>query len=123
MIRMNFNSYVSLAILFIIPVLFCFVLFCSVLFCFVFEHETVYTTQVLAVFDFYYRVQACNLTECENIQNSRTLPFDFSLMIFVSAHVVITSITAPGMFTNLCLVLLLLSADSLVPKFHLQLKN
>ena len=123
MIRMNFNSYISLAILFIIPVLFCFVLFCSVLFCFVFEHETVYTIQVLAVFDFYYRVQACNLTECENIQNSRTLPFDFSLMIFVSAHVVITSITAPGMFTNLCLVLLLLSADSLVPKFHLQLKN
>ena len=26
-----------------------------VLFCFVFEHETIYTTRVLAVFDFYYR--------------------------------------------------------------------
>ena len=45
MIRMNFNSYTSLATLFIIPVLFCFG----------FEYETVYTTQVLAVFDFYYR--------------------------------------------------------------------
>ena len=33
------------AIFFIIPVLFCFV----------FEHETIYTTRVLAVFDFYYR--------------------------------------------------------------------
>ena len=26
-----------------------------VLFCFFFEHETIYTTRVLAVFDFYYR--------------------------------------------------------------------
>ena len=26
-----------------------------VLFCFVFEHESIYTTRVLAVFDFYYR--------------------------------------------------------------------
>ena len=33
------------------------------------------------------------------------------------------SITAPGMFTNLCLVLLLLFADSPVPKFHFQLKK
>ena len=35
----------------------------------------------------------------------------------------ITSITAPGMFKNLCLVLLLLFADSPVPKFHFQLKK
>ena len=55
-----FNSYASLAILFII----------LVLFCFVFEHETIYTALVLAVFDFYYRTYACNLTECENLQNS-----------------------------------------------------
>ena len=45
MIRMNFNSYASLVIFFIIPVLFCFV----------FEHKTLYDTRVLAVFDFYYR--------------------------------------------------------------------
>ena len=32
-------------------------------------------------------------------------------------------ITAPGMFTNLCLVLLLLFADSPVPKFHFQIKK
>ena len=45
MISMNFNSYASLAIFFIIPVLFRFV----------FDHETFHTIQVLAVFDFYYR--------------------------------------------------------------------
>ena len=42
LISMKFNSFASLAIFFIIPVLFCFV----------FEHETKYTTRVLAVFDF-----------------------------------------------------------------------
>ena len=102
-----FNSYASLAILFII----------LVLFCFVFEHETIYTALVLAVFDFYYRTYACNLTECENLQNSD------SLRIFVSAHVIITSITAPGMFKKLCLVLLMLFADLTVPKFHFQKKK
>ena len=45
MISMNFNNYASLVIFFII----------SVLFCFVFEHWTLYTIRVLAVFDFYYR--------------------------------------------------------------------
>ena len=40
----NFNNYATLAILFIV----------SVLFCSVFDHETLYTKQVLAVFDFYY---------------------------------------------------------------------
>ena len=35
----------------------------------------------------------------------------------------ITSITAPGMFTNLCSVLLFLFADLPVPKFHFQLKK
>ena len=45
MISMNFNSYSSLVIFFIIPVLFCFV----------FDQETLHTIRVLAVFDFYYR--------------------------------------------------------------------
>ena len=45
MISMNFNSYALLVIFFII----------SVLFRFVFEHKTLYTTRVLAVFDIYYR--------------------------------------------------------------------
>ena len=42
MMRMNFNSYASLVIFFII----------SVLFCFVFEHWTLYIIRVIAVFDF-----------------------------------------------------------------------
>ena len=45
MICMNFNSSASMVIFFIIPVFFCFV----------FEHETLYTVRVLAVFHFYYR--------------------------------------------------------------------
>ena len=53
MIIMNFNSYVSLAILFIVTFFnsFCFVL----LFFPFFLHETIYTRQMLAVFHFYYR--------------------------------------------------------------------
>ena len=54
----------------------------------------------------------------ENPQNSDS-PFRFLLEHFLSAHV----ITAPSMFTNLCLVLLLLFADSPVPKFFFQLKR
>ena len=54
---------------------------------------------------------------------TRTVHFIFSLRIFVSAHVIITSITAPGMFTYLYLVPLLPFADSLVPKFHFQFKE
>ena len=41
MISINFETYSSLAIFFII--------------CFVFEHKTIYTTRVLPVFNFYYR--------------------------------------------------------------------
>ena len=52
---------------------------------------------------------------------TRTVHFTFSLRIFVSAHVVITQITAPSMFANLCWVLLSLLAGSLIPKFHFQL--
>ena len=35
--------------------------------CFVFKHETLYTIQVLAVFDFSYRTYTCKLTERENL--------------------------------------------------------
>ena len=52
---------------------------------------------------------------------TRTVHFVFSLRVFVSAHVIITSIAAPGLFKSICLVLLLLLAGSLVPKFHFQL--
>ena len=57
------------------------------------------------------------------IFKTRNVSFDFPLRIFVPAHVLITEITAPGMFTNLCLVLLSLLAGSLVPKFHFQLSK
>ena len=71
------------------------------------EHETIeLTIQVLAVF--------------ENPQKL-DCPFVVSLRIFVIAPVKITSITALGMFTNLFLVLLLLLAGSLAPKFHFKL--
>ena len=63
---MNLNTYASLAIFFIIPALFCFV----------FERETIYTLQVWAVFDFYYRTQAGNITESGNLQSS-DCPFRF----------------------------------------------
>ena len=58
-----------------------------------------------------------------NIFKTLNVYFDFPLRIFVSAHVLITEITEPGMFTNLCLVLLSLLAGSLVPKFHFQLSK
>ena len=35
----------------------------------------------------------------------------------------LTENTAPGMFINLFVVLLLLAADSPIPKFHFQLKK
>ena len=66
MISMNFNTFASLAIFFIIPVFFCFGS----------EHETMYTIRVWAVFDFYYRTHAGNITESENLQNSNC-PFRF----------------------------------------------
>ena len=77
---------------------------------------------MLAVFDIYYRTKACNLTVCK-ILKIRTVHFVYSLMIFVSAHVIITPITAPSIFTNICLVLLLLIADLPVPKFPFQLER
>ena len=49
--------------------------------------------------------------------------FIFSLKIFVSANVIIMSITALCMFTNLFLVVLMLFADLPIPKFHFQLQK
>ena len=45
-----------------------------------------------------------------DVNYQRAIHFVFSLRMFVSAHVIITLIEAAGMFTNLCLVLLLLLA-------------
>ena len=72
---------------------------------------------MLAVFHFYHRTQACNLTGRENLQNS-DCPFRFLFeLVRLCSRYNKVLITAPGMFTNLCLVLLLLLAGSLVPKF------
>ena len=54
---------------------------------------------------------------------TQTVHFVYSSRIFVSAHVIKTSITALDMFTNLCLVLLSLFAALPVPQFHFQLKK
>ena len=52
----NFKSYASLVIFFTN----------SVFSSFNFEHKTLYTIPVLAVFHFYHHEKASNLTECEN---------------------------------------------------------
>ena len=86
-------------------------LFCSVLFCFR-TRSYIYYTSVSCVW--------CLLPSVKTFK-TRTVHFIFSLSLFVCARVVITSITALGMFTNLCLVLLWLLVGSLAPKFHFQL--
>ena len=43
---------------------------------------------------------------------------DTNKVTLVSAHIIVTSITALDIITNFCLVLLLLFAVSLVTKFH-----
>ena len=93
-------------------------LFC----CFVFEHETLYYTSVRCV---WLSLSYVSLQSNWSVKTfkTRTVHFVFSLRIFVSAHVIITSITAPSTFTHLCLVLLLLFTDSPVPKFHFQWKK
>ena len=110
MISTSFNSYASLAIFFILSVLFCFFFF--------FEHETIYTSRVLAVFDFYCRREACNLTGCENHQNSDSI--SFTLWGFSS---LLTLQYGAWHVYKLCLVLLLLFVDLPVPDFHFQLKK
>ena len=44
--------------------------------------------------------------------------YDTNKVTLVSAHVIVTSITVLDIITNICLVLLLLFAVSLVTKFH-----
>ena len=94
MISMSFNSYACLAIFFIIPVLFCFVLFCF------WTRKCVYCMSVSCVWLYLPYV---------SLQSNWEWKPSFRLLFedFVSDHVTITSIMAPGMFTNLCLVLLL----------------
>ena len=58
---------------------------CFFLFFFL-ENETLYTKQVLAVFDFYYRMQTLSVKTVK----TRTFYFVLSLRIFVSAHVTVT---------------------------------
>ena len=92
-------------------------LFCSVFF-FFFEHEIIYTTRVLAVFDFYCRTEACNLTGCENLQNSDSI--SFTLWGFSS---LLTLQYGAWHVYKRCLVLLLLFVDLPLPDFHFQLKK
>ena len=91
-------------------------------FVFFFEQEPIYTIRVVAVFYSYYRrpVSLQSNWEWKPSTLGMFISFPF-LKIFLSAHVIITEITAFGMFTNLCLVLLLVRADSLIPKFQFQL--
>ena len=111
MIYMNFNSYASLVVFFIIP---------AWLYS-IFEHETIHAIRVLSMFDFYYRKKAHNLTESENLLNS-DCPFRFLFEDFLlCSRFFNNSITALGTFPKLCLVLQLLLAGSLFPRFHFQL--
>ena len=97
MIRMNFNSdarlyFSSFPFLFLNPKLY-----------------ILNKSQLYLIF-----ITARKLAIKLNVKNfkTRTVHFVLSLRIFVSAHVTVTKITAPGIFANLC---------SLVPKFHFQL--
>ena len=93
---------------------------CFVLFCF-WTRNCIYYASVSCVW-FLIPCVSCHSTVSVKIFKPRTVHFVFSLRIFVFAHVLLAyNITALGMFTNLCLVLLSQFADSLVPKFHLQL--
>ena len=93
---------------------------CFVLFCF-WTRNCIYYVSVRCVW-FLIPCVSCHSTVSVKIFKPRTVHFVFSLRIFVFAHVLLAyNITALGMFTNLCLVLLSQFADSLVPKFHLQL--
>ena len=101
MISMNFETYSSLAIFFII----CFVLFLN--------------TKLYILNECY---QCLIFITVRNLQSkTRTVHFVFSFRIFVFTFVIIKKIVALGMFTNLCLVLLLRLAVSFAPKFHFQL--
>ena len=93
-------------------------MFCSVLF---FNMKLyIYYARVGCVWFLYCRY-AYNLTEHEYLEN---LGCQFCFLFeefFISVHIIITSITGLGMFTNLCLVLLVLLGSLLVANFHFQL--
>ena len=111
MIIMNFNSYASLAILFIVT----FLIHSALFFCsFLFFYTKLYIRDKCYLYFIFTAVSKLSVKTFK----TRTAHFVFSLRIFLSAQVVITSITALDMFKNFCLVLRLLFADSLVPKFH-----
>ena len=107
MIIMNFNSYASLARYF-------FNSFCFVLLFFPFFYTKLYIRDKCKLYFIFIAVSKLSVKTFK----TRTAHFVFSLRIFLSAQVVITSITALDMFKNFCLVLRLLFADSLVPKFN-----
>ena len=111
MIIMNFNSYASLAILFIVT----FLIHSALFFCsFLFFYTKLYIRDKCYLYFIFTAVSKLSVKTFK----TRTAHFVFSLRIFLSAQVVITSITALDMFKNFCLVLRLLFADSIVPKFH-----
>ena len=111
MIIMNFNSYASLAILFIVT----FLIHSALFFCsFLFFYTKLYIRDKCYLYFIFTAVSKLSVKTFK----TRTAHFVFSLRIFLSAQVIVTSITALDMFKNFCLVLLLLFADSLVPKFH-----
>ena len=85
-----FTSYANEDILFIIPVLI-WLFIIPVMFCFVFQHETIYTIPGLVVFEFYYRTEMTSLM-CKAWKplKTRIVHFAFSLVFFVSAHLIIS---------------------------------
>ena len=110
MIKMNFNSYASLAIFFII----------AVLFCFVFKYETVCTMREFSCV--WFLLSYLSLLSDRAWKPSKSdCPLVFSLRNFRLCLRIIRLITALDMFINICLLFLLLLAFSLVTKFHFQL--
>ena len=75
MIYMNFNSYASLVMFFMIPAWFYFIL----------EHETIYAIRVLSMI--FIAVRKLTISLGVKTFETRTAHFIFSLRIFVSAHV------------------------------------
>ena len=85
--------------------------------CFIFGHETTYTLRVFAVCKLYYCIYwSDNLSERKNLHKSES-PFSFlfgDIRLYSPQGIKISWITALDTFSNLCLVLLLLLARSLV---------
>ena len=85
--------------------------------CFIFGHETTYTLRVFALCKLYYCIYwSDNLSERKNLHKSES-PYSFlfgDIRLCSPQGIKISWITALDMFSNLCLVLLLLLARSLV---------